>query len=245
PVYMAPEQIFGDDDIDGRADVWSLGIVLYECLAGRRPTDGDGFGRIIRRITTDELEPLEHARPGLPHRLTSLVGRMLSRDRATRPSLVEVGAVLESLETREADAPPSAQPALVSAVGPARIATTASNVALEHASKRPPAAASRRVALAGIGAVLGTGAVLASVGFTVWRLRAGTPAAAARTASPVSGASSQEPTHLMMAALAALKDRDGVTCLRDLDAYDASPLRGEFPPSTEPAGGMGTRARCA
>ncbi len=242
PVYMAPEQIFGDDDIDGRADVWSLGIVLYECLAGRRPTDGDGFGRIIRRITTDPLEPLEHARPGLPHRMTSLVARMLSRDRAARPSLAEIGAVLESLETREVNAPPSAQPALVLAAGPERIATTASNVAIEHASNRPAVVAPTRVALAWIGGGLGTVAVLAGVGFTVSRLRADTPAAARSTMA--SGAASQEPTHLMMAALAALKARDGKSCLSDLDAYDGSPLRGAFPPTSDPQGGMATRAMC-
>lgn len=94
PVYMAPEQVFGDQDVDGRADVWALGIILYECLTGRRPTDADGFGPIVKRITIDPIEPLERANPAVPKGLARLVMRMLIRDRAARPSLTEVRDVL-------------------------------------------------------------------------------------------------------------------------------------------------------
>jgi eukaryotic-like serine/threonine-protein kinase len=94
PLYMAPEQVFGDEDVDGRADVWALGIMLYECLAGRRPTDADGFGPIVKRITTDPIEPLDRAKPDVPKGLSRLVMRMLIRDRAARAPLTEVRDVL-------------------------------------------------------------------------------------------------------------------------------------------------------
>ena len=94
PVYMAPEQIFGDEDVDGRADVWSLGIMLYECLAGERPTDADGFGQIVKRITTDPIEPLDRVKPDVPKVLARLTTRMLTRDRAARPTLGEIRDVL-------------------------------------------------------------------------------------------------------------------------------------------------------
>jgi serine/threonine-protein kinase len=97
PVYMAPEQLFGDKDIDGRADVWALGVMLYECLAGRRPIEGEGFGPIMKKITSEPIAPLSDARPGLPRSVTSLVHRMLTRDRAARPALVEVREVLSAL----------------------------------------------------------------------------------------------------------------------------------------------------
>jgi serine/threonine protein kinase len=97
PVYMAPEQIFGDEDIDARVDVWALGIIIYECLVGRRPTEGDGFGQIIKRITTDTLVPLERARAGLPKSLTRIVSRMLAKRRGDRPPLSEVREVLASI----------------------------------------------------------------------------------------------------------------------------------------------------
>jgi serine/threonine protein kinase len=95
PFYMAPEQIFGERDIDHRADIWALGIVLYECLSGRRPTEAENIGQILKIVTTDSLVPLEVAAPDVPPDLAQLVGRMLARDRNARPqSLDEVQATL-------------------------------------------------------------------------------------------------------------------------------------------------------
>lgn len=110
PVYMAPEQLFGEADVDVRADVWALGVILYECLSGQRPTEGAGIGPIIKRITSGPLVPLEEARPGLPRSLTRIVGRMLLRHRADRPSLDEVSAVLAQLPREgEGDTPAPTQ----------------------------------------------------------------------------------------------------------------------------------------
>ena len=95
PYYMAPEQVFGDEDIDARADVWSLGVILYECLAGKRPTEAEGFGPILKRITSANFDPLPAS---VPPRLASITTRMLSRDRAARPSLDDVRAALANLD---------------------------------------------------------------------------------------------------------------------------------------------------
>ncbi len=94
PFYMAPEQVFGDDDIDERVDVWALGIVIYECVAGRRPTDATGFGQVLKRITTEPLEAVQIAKPGLSRELSTLVGRMLARPRDERPTLEHVRLTL-------------------------------------------------------------------------------------------------------------------------------------------------------
>ena len=93
--YMAPEQVFGDA-IDGRVDVWALGILLYECVAGVRPTEGVGFGQVLKRITTEPFVPLTTARPGTPARLAALVARMLARPRDERPGLDEIRTTLLS-----------------------------------------------------------------------------------------------------------------------------------------------------
>jgi serine/threonine-protein kinase len=95
PYYMAPEQVFGEKTIDSRADVWAMGCIIYECLAGHRPIAGDNFGQIFKAIATGEITPLERVAPGVPPDVASLVSRMLSRDREKRPrDLGEVQDVL-------------------------------------------------------------------------------------------------------------------------------------------------------
>lgn len=93
-LYMAPEQLFAETDLDGRADVWALGVMLYEMLAGQRPTQRGSVGQVLKAITTDELIPLSRAAPATPAPLARLVMRMLARDRSERP---ELGAVAEVL----------------------------------------------------------------------------------------------------------------------------------------------------
>ena len=94
PYYMAPEQILGEV-IDHRADVWSLGVILYECLVGERPTEAENIGKILKRVLTHEIEPLSSRAPELPGEVKALVDRMLSQSEKARPaSLHEVGEVL-------------------------------------------------------------------------------------------------------------------------------------------------------
>ena len=58
PVYMSPEQLRNAKDIDARADIWSLGVVAYELLAGKPPFDGDGVGEIFAAILEKDPVPL-------------------------------------------------------------------------------------------------------------------------------------------------------------------------------------------
>ncbi len=95
PYYMSPEQAFGEKDLDHRSDVWAIGIILYECLTGERPTAGENLGQIFKAITTGGIVPLERVAPNLPADVSSLVTRMLSRDRAQRPDLREVRETLQ------------------------------------------------------------------------------------------------------------------------------------------------------
>jgi serine/threonine-protein kinase len=95
PYYMSPEQVFNEKDIDHRADVWSLGVIIYEALAGTRPTEGDGLGQVLKMITTTDIRPLETAAPDVPADVARLVGQMLRRNREERPDgLHEVAALL-------------------------------------------------------------------------------------------------------------------------------------------------------
>ncbi len=96
PYYMAPEQLFSDETLDYRCDIWALGIIFYECLAGKRPTRGDTFADIVKVIATHSILKLETAAPNVPPEVCKLVGRMLSFDKKNRPqSLHDVLVVLK------------------------------------------------------------------------------------------------------------------------------------------------------
>ncbi len=93
PCYMAPEQIYGEE-LDERADVWALGIVLYECLSGVLPTAG-GLGHTLKIITRDGVKPLREVAPQVPLPLSEIVMQMLSLKPDQRPSVAQVRQVLE------------------------------------------------------------------------------------------------------------------------------------------------------
>jgi len=83
PLYMSPEQASGKT-LDYRTDLWSLGAVLYEMLAGRPPFSGDGHLQIMRAIVHDAPPRLRAARPDLPAEVDLVVSRALEKDPAKR-----------------------------------------------------------------------------------------------------------------------------------------------------------------
>ncbi|MBX3203856.1 MAG: protein kinase [Labilithrix sp.] len=85
PLYMSPEQAEGKDDVDGRADIWSLGAVLYEALAGAAPfADRGSYHGTIVGILTSRPKLLHDAAPWVPPELASVVDAMLVHDRDAR-----------------------------------------------------------------------------------------------------------------------------------------------------------------
>lgn len=77
PHYMAPEQAFADDVIDERADLWAVGVILYECMSGRRPIEGHSVGQVLRRLAHLKIEPLGEIAPHVPATLGALVMSLL------------------------------------------------------------------------------------------------------------------------------------------------------------------------
>jgi serine/threonine-protein kinase len=84
PAYMAPEQIFGERDLDARADIWSLGVMLYECLSGVRPFEGDNAGQIIKAVLHGDYVSLAERASDIPPDVCALVDAMLDIDRQER-----------------------------------------------------------------------------------------------------------------------------------------------------------------
>ena len=100
PQYMAPEQLFGEKELDHRADVWSLGTILYRCLAGVPTIAASSFGEVFKAITVGRITPLREVAPSLPESVLSLVDSMLVRDRAHRlDDLAIAGDVLARFAT--------------------------------------------------------------------------------------------------------------------------------------------------
>jgi len=110
--YMSPEQARGDD-LDQRTDIWSLGVVLYELLAGKLPFRGNHDQTVIYSILHKEPESLIKARPGLTPELDHVVGQALSKKPADRYQTMEefredLAAVAEGLKPLKAKAKPAA-----------------------------------------------------------------------------------------------------------------------------------------
>ncbi len=94
PGYMAPEQALGES-IDFRADLYSLGLLLYEMIAGESVFDGLDLTATVTRQLTEEIPPLSSKVPKIPPELDALVEKLLARDRKDRPE--SAAAVRETL----------------------------------------------------------------------------------------------------------------------------------------------------
>ncbi|MCC7537077.1 MAG: protein kinase [Deltaproteobacteria bacterium] len=105
PGYLAPEQARGDRDVDARADLFSLGCVLFECLTGQPAFSGTNVMAVLAKILLDETRRVSDLVDGAPRDLDALVQRLLARDRNARPSdALALVAALDALGPLEAQA---------------------------------------------------------------------------------------------------------------------------------------------
>ncbi|MBK8255927.1 MAG: SUMF1/EgtB/PvdO family nonheme iron enzyme [Polyangiaceae bacterium] len=107
--YMAPEQCVGDQSVESPADVYALGIILYECLCGARPFVGPAAA-VLRQHLFAEPPPLSTRVPGLPNELHALVSTMIAKEPSLRPSSDDVAYALRSLEDGLAGTPDIGEP---------------------------------------------------------------------------------------------------------------------------------------
>ena len=115
PFYMSPEAWQGQR-LDGQADIWSLGVLIYEMVSGQVPFGGDTLVAVMNKVLTAPLPDLKPLRPDVPPDLVKIVRKMLARDKAKRYQTIrEVALDLERVAETSAQthvkAPPPPRPA--------------------------------------------------------------------------------------------------------------------------------------
>ncbi|HSF40246.1 MAG TPA: protein kinase [Thermoanaerobaculia bacterium] len=195
---MSPEQARGLE-LDERSDLFSLGVLLYEMLAGRSPFQGKDPVEVLHRVVYEPPPNLRSLRPDLAPELESLLDRLLAKDRQLRPgSAREVIAALESLAAGAADSlsdlPTSAEPRWQEPV--------------------PAVRSHRRTALAGAAVVL-----LAAVAAAAWLGRPAAPLRVAVARPEVRPAAGDEQLGLAASGVLAAS-LSGLAALEDIAPVD-------------------------
>ena len=261
PGFMAPEQARGERDTDARADVFSLGCVIFRCLTGRSPFRGADALAVQLKIILDETPRLRAVRPGVPDGLDRLVTRMLAKARGDRPP--DGHAVVRELEripltgevaTIEGDGLTQAEQRLVSVVvmrSPGDAATlpgveaTRRNQALADLARRHEARhenledGTEVVTLAGAGAATDQAVQAARCALGARELREGSAIAVATG----EGVIADGPPHgEVFDRAVALLNSGGSGQIR-IDPLTAGLLPPQFEMSSDPAGPLLVRER--
>jgi serine/threonine-protein kinase len=95
PQYMSPEQAAGKTDLDARSDIYSVGVVLYEMIAGEVPFDSESLADILRSVVWTAPRPLHEIVPDVPEKLAFVVETAMAKDREHR--FVDARAMRASL----------------------------------------------------------------------------------------------------------------------------------------------------
>ncbi|MCA9574091.1 MAG: protein kinase [Myxococcales bacterium] len=139
PAYMSPEQVVAGS-IDERTDVWALGIVLYELIAGRPPFEASTYGTLLIAIASEPAPTLAGRAPGVTQALSDVVACALAKRPAERYPTVEAFAqALEALELEPAPPVAVRTPTLGQLPEPARVSVRLPEADTVYAKSAPNA----------------------------------------------------------------------------------------------------------
>jgi serine/threonine-protein kinase len=96
PAYMSPEQARGELDVDARADIWALGVIMYEALTGELPFDANNYNALMLRIITQPHRSVIEVAPEVTPELSALVDKLLEKERDKR--VKTAGELADKLE---------------------------------------------------------------------------------------------------------------------------------------------------
>ena len=166
--YMSPEQAKGER-VDGRTDVFSFGVMIYEMMAGRTPFAGDSMSETLANLINSEPQPLSHFATNVPDELQRIVSKMLRKNKDERyqtmkgllADLKDLRETLAFRERLEKSHPPAAENAtkiLQAATGGANLQTAETNSSFARQIER-------RKPLAAFTALI---VLLAAIGLGIW-----------------------------------------------------------------------------
>ncbi len=235
PAYMSPEQVSLAPDIDQRADLWAVGVILYQLLTSTLPFASPHVAEVLAFILEKDPPPLSSLRPDVPPGLESVVTRCLAKDPAKRfPSAAELAAALAPFGpwaagagVRMASLPDHARASL----GDQGAAVTHPGVWTEKAAAD---ARSPYLRMVGIGAGIGVALLALLVVAASWR--GGTPpkTASAASAAPLPSAASF-PSATPMATALPPATASAVASVTPTTTETAAPAATAAPPATGPA----------
>ncbi|MBR4370265.1 MAG: protein kinase, partial [Victivallales bacterium] len=147
PAYMSPEQARDSRNVDIRADIYSLGIVLYEMLTGRRPFTGENTIEILTQVIGDTPAPdVRTLNPDIPEAVAVLVSDMIAKDlrkRVASPSdlISRIDVILSNLENSEdaVEEQPEVEKTMATIAQPVAAAAQAAELTMETVSQPQPA----------------------------------------------------------------------------------------------------------
>lgn len=84
PTYMSPEQVYGDKQIDGRSDIYALGVILFQMLTGSTPYDADTPARMMMKHVMDPVPEILRVRPDLPPACNEIINKAMAKERDER-----------------------------------------------------------------------------------------------------------------------------------------------------------------
>ncbi|MGZ5967341.1 MAG: serine/threonine-protein kinase [Polyangiales bacterium] len=169
PYYMSPEQVLGSKSIDHRTDLWSVGVVVFQALAGARPFDAETIGGISIAICHGDLPRLSTVRSGLPAEMDEWFSRACARDPNLRFQTARELADALDVAARGNPAPRVEHRSMPPATsGSALLMSTTAGSSFAQQALDPP----RRSPLTAIVAIVALSVVAAGIGIAAVLLRA-------------------------------------------------------------------------